>query len=84
VIHSISNRTSHAIAIIGCTGLCYLFIPELSAGSAHTGALGSLSRQEEKEMVIKTYKNWKKIKPASENKGENKEENREKRLCQGC
>lgn len=45
VIHSLSNRMSHAIAVIGCTGLCYLFVPELSTGTVHAGALGSLPRQ---------------------------------------
>lgn len=33
VIHSVPNRTSHATAIIGCTGFCYLFVPELSSGT---------------------------------------------------
>lgn len=44
VVHSISNRTFYAIAIIGHTRLCYLFVPELSTGTVHTSALCNLPR----------------------------------------
>lgn len=37
---------SHVIAAAGCTWLCKLLVPEISAGTVPVSALGSLLRQE--------------------------------------